>query len=398
MDIDRFTQIMNTESKRQSSFDQSSEENTKKFRGKSNLILSSTDADHDQSITRIEHLSNEIFYEIFDYLEGCQIYRVFIDLNRRFHQLVTSPSLRLRLQIPYRFNLIYWNTYQRLMTFNQHQIFSIDLSLKLDENVGIITAHSLDSSFVHLESLSIDSMQSDTLFSVLFTLSSLPRLCSLSIQLSYKLQELTKIYELVLHLPKLKFFKLSSFGHETDPVTLSLPMASSQSSSPIEHLVIEHSCTSANLSSILSYTPHLSRFILMHELDIDDHLPIISPIVLANLTYLCMDTGKISFNRFERSISQTFSKLQILRVLCDDRNYLDAHRWEYLISKHLPHLKTFDLRCFDFYINHENWPMVEYPGQVNDFFSSFWIERQWILQVEYESEIINYVINTYKYA
>ena len=284
------------------------------------------------------------------------------------------------------------------MEFNRYQMLSLHLSLTSKENVGLVTAASLDSSFIHLESLSIDSMESDTLFSLLLTLSSLPRLFSLSIHLPHKLHELTLVYELVLPLSKLKFFKLSSREYGNHQVTLSLPMASSQSSSPIEHLIIEHSCTSANLSAILSYTPHLSRLKLMHELNINEHLPIISPMIISNLTYLYMDIFKISFDPFERIISQAYSKLKILRLVCDDRNYLDARRWENLFLKYLPRVETFYLKCFDFLCSDVNWPSVKYPGQTNDFCSPFWIERQWVLEVENDAEIIIYVIDTYKYA
>ena len=284
------------------------------------------------------------------------------------------------------------------MEFNRYQIFSVHLSSTLNQDVGIVTACSLDSSFIHLESLSIDSIESDTLFSLLPTLSSLPRLFSLSIDLSSDSRELTKVYELVLHLPKLKFFKLSTHEYGDHPVTLSLPMTSSQSLSPIEHLIIEHSFTSTDLSAILSYTPHLSRLNLMHELNIDEDIPIISPMVISNLTYLCMDIFRTSFDQFERLIFQPYSKLKILRLLCNDRNYFDAHRWENLILKYLPRLETFYLKCFDSYFIDENWPSVKYPGQANEFASSFWIERQWVLEMEYKPEIVFYVIDTYKYA
>ena len=34
--------------------------------------------------TSIENFSNEIFYEIFDYLDGCRLYQAFANLNFRF--------------------------------------------------------------------------------------------------------------------------------------------------------------------------------------------------------------------------------------------------------------------------------------------------------------------------
>ena len=52
----------------------------------------------DQSIASIENLSNEIFYEIFDYFDGCDIYQAFSNLNYRFQQLIHSPSLLFKIE------------------------------------------------------------------------------------------------------------------------------------------------------------------------------------------------------------------------------------------------------------------------------------------------------------
>ncbi len=52
----------------------------------------------DRSITCIKNLSNECFYEIFDYLDGCQIYEAFSNLNYRFQQLLNSSSLLFNIK------------------------------------------------------------------------------------------------------------------------------------------------------------------------------------------------------------------------------------------------------------------------------------------------------------
>jgi len=46
-----------------------------------------------QSITCIELLSNEIFYEIFDHFNGAEIAEAFSNLNSRFEQLLHFASL-----------------------------------------------------------------------------------------------------------------------------------------------------------------------------------------------------------------------------------------------------------------------------------------------------------------
>jgi hypothetical protein len=81
---------------------------------------------HHQSINHIENLSNEIFYEIFDYLNGCTINQAFENLNHHFQQFLQSPSLLLKLRINSQSNELYIH-YKRTINFNQHQILSINL-------------------------------------------------------------------------------------------------------------------------------------------------------------------------------------------------------------------------------------------------------------------------------
>ncbi|UJR26414.1 hypothetical protein I4U23_007746 [Adineta vaga] len=45
-----------------------------------------------------ENFSNDIFYDIFHYLDGCDIYQPFYNLNQRFHELITSSHLLLRIR------------------------------------------------------------------------------------------------------------------------------------------------------------------------------------------------------------------------------------------------------------------------------------------------------------
>jgi hypothetical protein len=46
----------------------------------------------------MENLSNEIFYEIFDYLHAYQINEAFSNLNYRFKQLINSSLLLYKLK------------------------------------------------------------------------------------------------------------------------------------------------------------------------------------------------------------------------------------------------------------------------------------------------------------
>ena len=111
------------------------------------------------SITVIENLSNEIFYKVFDYFDGCEIYQGFSSLNHPFEQLINSSSLLFKVQDCYsQPKQVFMNNYQQIFLRNKNQILS---------------------SFYRLESFILTSIEIDELNSLLRTLTCLPRLFAL---------------------------------------------------------------------------------------------------------------------------------------------------------------------------------------------------------------------------
>ncbi|CAF3874719.1 unnamed protein product [Rotaria sp. Silwood1] len=113
-------------------------------------------------ITSIENLSNECFYEIFDYLDGYHIYNAFSNLNYRFQQLLNSSSLLFKIKIDSPSNKLYTNIYKQITLMNKHQIFSFDLFSPL-KHKQFFSSFSIDSSFDHLESLTLNYLDADVL-------------------------------------------------------------------------------------------------------------------------------------------------------------------------------------------------------------------------------------------
>ncbi len=173
--------------KRKSSFNSSSK---KKFRSK-------------LSINSIENLSNELFYEIFDYLDVYDIFQAFSNLNYRFHQLLHDSSLLFKIRYLSSKN-VNTNIYNQIMHFNKHQILSIDyLTLKNED--PIISILPIDFSFNYLEYLILDLVQPKILYSLLPKLINLPRLRSLTLDTFDIIEDLGEIYQFIFRIPKLKF-------------------------------------------------------------------------------------------------------------------------------------------------------------------------------------------------
>ncbi|CAF3760969.1 unnamed protein product [Rotaria sordida] len=83
--------------------------------------------DDKKMISSFENLSNELFYEIFDYLEGCDLFQAFSNLNSRFQVLLISSCLRLKIDL--RLNkeafLKYYSTC--VVASNKDRIISLSL-------------------------------------------------------------------------------------------------------------------------------------------------------------------------------------------------------------------------------------------------------------------------------
>jgi hypothetical protein len=162
-------------------------------------------------------------------------------------------------------------------------------------------------------------------------------------------------------------------------------MATRNESSSIEHLIINHPFTFMELSAITSYTPHLRRLNIINESKMKSNSKMFSPINLSNVTYISLLMSDIKFEKFEKFISKISSKLKYLSLdgLSNDKTYLNAKRLEQLILQYFPQLEKFHLEYNIWFVNDSTSEM--YIDKLNEFFSSFWIERQWMINAEIDS-------------
>ncbi|CAF5168493.1 unnamed protein product, partial [Rotaria sp. Silwood1] len=187
-------------------------------------------------------LSNEVFYEIFEYLDACEIYYAFSNLNYRFQQLINSSLLLLKLKLDdSQSEEIFINNYQQILHLNKGQIFSIHLWSSENTN-QIISIFTIDSSFNCLESLVFYTIESNVLISLLPTLTCLPRLFSLTIETWSNIKDLGNIYRLIFNLPKLKYIKFKAIESNNFDIIISLPIATNEQISSIEYLIMDHHC------------------------------------------------------------------------------------------------------------------------------------------------------------
>ncbi|CAF4243428.1 unnamed protein product, partial [Adineta steineri] len=347
------------------------------------------------SITSIENLPNEIFYEVFEYLDGCHIYEAFLNLNNRFNELLNSSSLLFKIQVHSLCEESYMDIYKQLILtqVDHYELLSFDLCLSLRNTNEFLPSYSIDSLFTRLESLALRNIEPTILTSIQSNLTGLSRLFSLTVDTYHTSNNLSEVYRLIFMLPKLKYVKYSADGCAT---VISLPFATNEQSSSIEYFRIDHFCIINQLCTLTSYTPQVCHLKVSELFENDPINEIILRISLINLTYISIGQCTITFDKFEMFIKQTECNLEVLRIITYiyDINYFDNNRWEQLISGCLPKLKEFYLEYFQD-IDPESGCSIDYePSQ--RFTSLFWIKRKWVFELEMSSSNITYKISSYK--
>ncbi|CAF3254185.1 unnamed protein product, partial [Rotaria sp. Silwood2] len=231
------------------------------------------------SIIYLENLSNELFNEILDYLDGCDIYNAFSNLNYRFQQFLNSSCILFKIQFHFTSDELFITNYKQMRFLNKHQLLSLNLSSKLHVD-SFFSSIIIDSSFDRLESIILQGIKRDTLAVFLKQLICLPRLFTLNIKSSDTSKDLCDVYQSIFVLPVLKYLQLDSYEWYS---LVSLPIAiNNQQLSKIKRFIIEHSTTFNELAALLSYTSELTHLKFFHLSENDLNVRIILPITLSN--------------------------------------------------------------------------------------------------------------------
>ncbi|CAF2700917.1 unnamed protein product [Rotaria sp. Silwood2] len=376
-----------TKRQRNNSIDHDDDSKKRKFQ-------SNTNGSSSKSFTRFEDMSNEIIYEIFEFLDFFHRYDAFLNLNRRFENLLIYSPLPIHINLSLMSKSTFQYYYKLILLSDKHRIKSLRLSIPFAFD-SILSSSNIQLKFVQLETLILDNIDSKSLENLLNHLTSLSSLSSLSIICMDKIDHLNHLYLQLFRLPVLKYCKLSfSKNYQLE----SIPMATNQYSS-IEYLIIECNVQINVLYHFLSYVPQLRRLSCQSLVGYDNISTDIN-ISLKNVIHVSLGLYHISFDQLEFLIKQFCYKIQVLHISGDaSQEHLDAQRWKQLILNHLPYLRIFDIQ-FVYSIVFIN-DQQTYDHLFNQFSSQFWFERQWFFDYRRASIYGNrtgvfYSINPYR--
>ncbi len=328
--------------------------------------------------THFEDLSNEILYEIFDFLDIYRVYEAFYDLNIRFQNLLSCSNLPIHINTSF----LSKSNFQRYLTQfilpNIERISSLRLwnSFMFDD---IFSSSENIKKFIGIKTVILDNVLS---LNHLNHLESLPNLSSLIINQSDHTRMIDINCHSIFYLPSLKYCKLSLKGN----VLFESQTNTSNQLSTIEHLVINSEYDIQELPYLLSCIPNLRRLSIDSLYRSYDRRVRTFSQVSNRLTHVSLKLKNIKFRLFELFLINYFRDIQVLRISTnDDDEYMDANRWERLISSHIVNLRVFDIQhTYSFRYANDH---LEYDNRIKQFTTSFWVNRQWYFACQYPERV-----------
>ncbi|CAF4876308.1 unnamed protein product [Rotaria socialis] len=352
---------------------------------------------HSKSQTTFEDLPNEIFYEIFDYLDAIHLFRSFSNLNTRVQNLLGNSSLLLKVNISSMSKSNFEDYKKDIILPCKHRIISVNISNPFVVDIMFRPVR-LASQLTRLKTVILDNIKSKYLCNILKHLASLRNLSSLVLIPIDHYRNTDEIYQCIFRLPVLKYCKISLKTHYRDGL---LPIATNITSS-IEHLVIQHSFYLKDLNALLSYVPHVRRLKFHSFHGSHSNEQEIFSCSSSKLTHLSINLKSVSFDQFELMTQTLFRQLDIIHIsVDDDRTYLDAKRWENLILSFMPRLRVFDFQHIDVIKNIAVDIQSIHEPLLKQFESSFWSQRKWFFHYQFYSEncrkkVILHSVNLYR--
>lgn len=315
-----------------------------------------------KSIMNFQHLPNEIYCEIFDYLRPMNIIQGFHGIDYRLDRLIENIPMKLNFQHCNKTE--YRRILKQVIPRITKQIVTIDLgrssssSFDSDILIDLFTQSFHWTQFANLRCLSLTSptlQQLESLISVIPNMSSLRSLRLLE-QVHYGSQNET-VCKLVLANHNYQSSQKIRLFVDTSPPFRNLKLLQKHLSNQIsvDYLQINLRC------SLFFYPDSLTH------LDYDGLSQLISPMDLLKIDVMCGTIAPI-FDLIRR-----FPRIQYLSVRTVAQAFADGYQWADVLSQ-LPNLINLDLKL--------NLDSSQSSEVLQTFQTKFWSERQWFFHCQ----------------
>ncbi|CAF0803678.1 unnamed protein product [Adineta steineri] len=316
--------------------------------------------------THIEDFSNEIFFEIFDYLHALDIFTAFASLNKQIKSLLQSIQLHvIILNSHYDHEIEFLSTH---LTFHAHQVISLQISDRIRNRSSIINLLFNRHHFINLQSCIFMLDNSSTkLQNIIKQIQNLNRLVSLFILQPHdtNINDIDK-YDITQTILMNKSSSLRSVKLNYDYDYLSISTYTSITSNLVSlDLLISGSPDTVSVYSILSILRicHRLRYlhaiikhevlsennnvnVLIQEPIIDENnLPISSQLISFDLSIFAIcDIRTISYILRCMPNLIHFKLFHGLRaiVLSFIDDMVNGYTWQHMFQMYVPFLSKFD--------------------------------------------------------
>lgn len=336
-----------------------------------------------ENFTTFENLSNELIYEIFEFLNHHDAFQAFYYLNQRFQNLFLNSNLPLKIDLSSisKSKLKYYLTHIIKPCAYRIELFRLSNPL-IDP---CLLLQPIMKNLTQITTLILNDIESIYIEQILNNLSHLPVLSSLIITSIDTPKNNKNIYNKIFRLPMLKYCQILI---QLLQCPKSLPVDKNEFST-IEHFIINHDISIDQLCILLSFVPQLRHLSIgrLNEPKVKQLQR--SSMSLHYLTNVSLKLHDVHFDSLETLIINYFHQIQVLTVSTQfvgfystSTQYLNADRWEKLISTHMLYLRVFDFQLSYRGLDSSN-EIQTFETLINKFNSTFWIERQWFFDHHY---------------
>ena len=340
--------------------------------------------------TTLELFSNELFFDLFDYLNDVDLLCAFAALNTRLDSLLfhSSRTSRVDLRSIYREDFDFFFA-KHIPSIKSHLMYLrlSDDDETPDQCVRFLSTGLTLGQFSDLRSLTLNNVTSDPrinedFFADLHRLRHLTHLKFVDCPFSHlKENDFQGVIDQIWNLPRLTHFYWNCQLHQTH--WFALPACVSTSLQVVS--IYQENCSSHSFAPVLVKTPKLRKFAASLGTYEEDDLPAFEAFLPAppHLSVRKLVFSEVSSQRLLNNLLPFFPNVTHLKIETKYSIKFDGHQWEEIIVKYLPQLQVFQLRMI-FAFRWTNVDEENHQEKFNRYFetyrNSFWFEHHWFFR------------------